>query len=130
MKAEMRHTCGVRRRKGKKKKRMEKETSPGCQNIGAGLGTRVSPPCGSSRADNGPCLPRHKVFSVPAAASPPHTPPRAFFVLMEAIGCVQHSTSAARRVINHRVKETAGAQRPPEVGEKGPTRLYRDPGHP
>lgn len=28
---------------------------------------------------------------------------------MEAIGCVQHSTSTARRVINHRVKETAGA---------------------
>lgn len=118
----MRHTCGLWRRE-KKKKKQKKKRAQVVKTPERPSAPASPPPCGSSRRTMACVSPGTKCSLCPPELS------RLFFLLMEAIGCVQHSTSAARRVINHRVKETAGAQRPPEV-EKRPDKAYRDPGHP
>lgn len=115
----MRHTCCLRKREKNRKR-----NDPRLSKHQRGPRHPRLPAVQLVAVDNGLCFPRHKVFSVPAGA-----PLLFFFFLNGGIGCVQHSTSAARRVINHRVKEAAGAQRPPEV-EKRPNKAYRDPGHP
>lgn len=84
----------------------------------------VSPPSGASRRTMGRVCPAQSVLCA-RRGSP---------ALMEAIGCVQRSTSAARRVINHRVKkETVELSVPlpsaPPRWRKG-RQAYRDPGHP